>query len=556
MGYNHSDIGHNWAHQLKKRQGDRHFSFDGTKIKSYTTVIGEIVYTKDNTPVYFLNTGSYSNSTRRHQGHAFSAIPGDAPQFSASCGNFMYDWDGVTNWKGELTEREARKFVVTNLQHVVDSLLQFKTSKALKIEKEFSLHCFDEALRFLEYFPITSISKILRMNNDGLKGWFCVPNPTVFRKVVKAIMAGDRELKSLVDIANGEGTYDAYYQRTIGIRMTDVTRKFNYVCGFETVGFRDRWYEPYPYLYDKSNGSRFPKNHTFISHLLGSCGGKGFTSKQILQHRENGDLVVTLYKARKTNFLKACEEYAQCARNHRVAEAKKRLEIFIGLRGWNNSWMNHYKHPFASFTYNGIEYTFNSWNEEEELTGEEYAAFDAMSPEEQKTFIRDKRSEMLKILRQQDYNYQHRRELAEQARIKYEKEQAEKREYIESLKAQGDDGLRQLWHGGLITSSSLWKQPITLFYGGNVLLRVANNGQRVITSKGIEIPINECKRLWTIINHWHEGNIEFCRSGEMVHATNSQKWNIQRYQNDIMIAGCHAIAYKEMATIAKQLNFC
>lgn len=29
-----------------------------------------------------------------------------------------------------------------------------------------------------------------------------------------------------------------------------------------------------------------------------------------------------------------------------------------------------------------------------------------------------------------------------------------------------------------------------------------------------------------------------------------------RYQNDIMIAGCHAIAYKEMANIAKQLNFC
>lgn len=58
MGYSHSDIGHNWAHQLKDRQGDRHFSFDGRKIMSYTTVIGEIVHANDGTPVYFLNTGS------------------------------------------------------------------------------------------------------------------------------------------------------------------------------------------------------------------------------------------------------------------------------------------------------------------------------------------------------------------------------------------------------------------------------------------------------------------------------------------------------------------
>ncbi len=556
MGYSHSDIGHNWAHQLKSRQGDSYFSFDDRKIKSYTTVIGEIVHTNDGTPVYFLNTGSYSNSTLKHQGHAFSAIPDDAVQFSASCDNFIFGWDGMTYWEDEMTESQAKEFVVKNLQYVVDSLLEFKTSKALKIEKDFSLHYFDEAVRFLQYFPLTSISQILRMKNSELKGRYDIVNPTCFRKVVKTIMTGDRELKSLVDIANGEGAYDAYHQRTTGIRMSETTRKFNHACGFETVGFRGSWYEPYPYVCGMKDGSRFPKNNTYISHELRNDCGKGFTSKQILQHREKGDLVETLLNAKKRNFIKACEKYEAKKRSERTEEAKKRLELLIGLRGFDNTWPNNYKRTISSFDYNGVIYTFNRWNEECELSSEEYTAFGSMSTEEQKEFIRAKRSEMLEVLRQQDYNYEHRYELAEKARIQREKEQTAKREYIERLKAQGDEGMRQLWHEGLISPTSLWDKPMTMFYGGNVLLRVVDNGKNVITSKGITISLNECKRLWRIINRWHNNNTEFCSSDEIVHASKKQQWKIQRYQHDIMIAGCHAIAYREMATIAQQLNFC
>ena len=243
-------------------------------------------------------------------------------------------------------------------------------------------------------------------------------------------------------------------------------------------------------------------------------------------------------------------------RNGRVKEAKERLEIFIGLRGWQSDWSHKYKHTFSSFDYNGVEYSFNHWNYEKELSDDEYKAFSVMSVEEQKAFIRAKRTEMLEVLRQQDYNYEHRVELAEKARLAREKEQAAKREYIEHLKAQGDEGIRQLWHEGLIGNTALWNKPMTVFYGGNVLLRISDNGENVVTSKGIAIPLKECKRLWLIINRWHNDNTEFCRIKEVVHATKQQRWNIQRYQNDIMIAGCHAIAYKEMAAIAKQLNFC
>lgn len=556
MGYNHSDIGHNWAHQLKSRQGNSYYSFNGTKIKSYWTVIGEIVYTKNNTPIYFLNTGSHSSSTSKHQNHAFGAIPEDAVKFSASCGEFMFSWDGITNWNGEITEMIAEKFVVKNLQSIYDSLLAFKDPKALKNEKEFSLKYFDQARSFMGYFPLTSFSKVLRIKNANLKMFYHITNPTSFRKVVKALMVGEKDLKALVDIACGDGTYDAYYKRTTGIRMSEITRKYNYKCGFKAGGITDKWYDPYPYCYGKKNGSRWPKNMTFISHSSGHYCKKGFTSKQIRQHLENGDLVSVLFEARKKNLANAFLYEERRLRSERVEKAKERLEIFIGLRGWQSDWRHRYKHTLSSFNYNGVEYSFNRWNEEKELSDDEYKAFGSMSTEEQNEFVRTKRTEMLEALRQQDYNYKHRAELAEKARLEWEKEQAEKREYIKRLKAQGDEGIRQLWHEGLIGSTLLWDQPRTVFYGGNVLLRVADNGENVVTSKGITIPLKECKRLWFIINRWHNDNTEFCSSNETVHATKYQRWEIQRYQNDIMIAGCHAIAYKEMATIAKQLNFC
>lgn len=554
MGANHSTIGHNWAHQLKSRQGDSYFSFDGRKIMSYITVIGEIVYTNDGMPVYFLNTGSYSVSTSKHQGHAFSAIPDDAVQFSASCGNFIFRWGGMTYWGDEMTESQAKEFVVKNLQYVVDSLLEFKTSKAVKIEKDFSLHYFDEAVRFLQYFPLTSISKILRMKSGELKDRYDIDNPTCFRKVVKAIMAGNRELKSLVDIANGDGTYDAYYNRTKGIRVSETTRLYNYRCGFNTTGFRDDWYDPYQYDYSKKNGSRFPANYTFISRSLKSCDEKGFSSKQILQYRKQGNLVETLFKAKKDNFAKACQKLARDQRRNRIKKAKLRLEKHIGLRGWVNNYNSYGKPLCRSFNYNGTVYTFHPWNEEVQLTDDEYCDFSHMSPEERMSFIHEKRAEMLETLREQDYSHEHRQEIAEQAYQKWLKEQEEKREYIDSLKAKGNEGLRQLWHEGLVTGSSLWNMGSSLFYGGNVLLRVDDKGN-VQTSKGIVIPRKECERLWKVINFWHINNVEFDKSDEVAHATN-HSWNIQRYHNDIMIAGCHAIAYTEMKTIAHQLNFC
>ena len=73
----------------------------------------------------------------------------------------------------------------------------------------------------------------------------------------------------------------------------------------------------------------------------------------------------------------------------------------------------------------------------------------------------------------------------------------------------------------------------------------------VETSKGISVPIEECKKFWTYVKALHAGrmfqhNIIKDRSG--------QGWRIDRYENDTLVAGCHTIPYSEMESIAKGLG--
>ena len=72
------------------------------------------------------------------------------------------------------------------------------------------------------------------------------------------------------------------------------------------------------------------------------------------------------------------------------------------------------------------------------------------------------------------------------------------------------------------------------------------------TSKQIKIGIEEARRMWQVVSLLHRGG-QF-RHG-LVEDRNGNKWSINRYENDILTAGCHRIAYSEMESIAKQLGW-
>lgn len=67
--------------------------------------------------------------------------------------------------------------------------------------------------------------------------------------------------------------------------------------------------------------------------------------------------------------------------------------------------------------------------------------------------------------------------------------------------------------------------------------------------KGI---IDEAKRLWGLIKVFHDGG-QFKR--DLVLDVNGHRWAFNRYENDILTAGCHRIAYSEMEGVARQLGW-
>lgn len=60
------------------------------------------------------------------------------------------------------------------------------------------------------------------------------------------------------------------------------------------------------------------------------------------------------------------------------------------------------------------------------------------------------------------------------------------------------------------------------------------------------------EKLWRAVSAMHRG-AEF-RHG-LVEDITGHQWSLNRYENDLLTAGCHRIAYNEMERIAKQLGW-
>ena len=78
-------------------------------------------------------------------------------------------------------------------------------------------------------------------------------------------------------------------------------------------------------------------------------------------------------------------------------------------------------------------------------------------------------------------------------------------------------------------------------FGGRKFDIVLDNGE-----------IEKCEGQWRAVSAMHRG-AEF-RHG-LVEDITGHQWSLNRYENDLLTAGCHRIAYNEMERIAKQLGW-
>lgn len=135
------------------------------------------------------------------------------------------------------------------------------------------------------------------------------------------------------------------------------------------------------------------------------------------------------------------------------------------------------------------------------------------------------------------------------------KDSQAKREALALEKARKENEVRkkkleeqvEMWKSGEISQLYYYwfenNQP-------NVWLRIKNG--RVETSKGIKIERTEAERLWKLIKFFHNGG-QF--QHDLALDITGHRWAFNRYENDILTAGCHRIAYSEMESIAKQLGW-
>lgn len=84
----------------------------------------------------------------------------------------------------------------------------------------------------------------------------------------------------------------------------------------------------------------------------------------------------------------------------------------------------------------------------------------------------------------------------------------------------------------------------------NAWIRI--KGNIIETSKQIKIGIAEARKLWRAVSAMHRG-AEFQHG--LVEDVTGHQWSLNRYENDLLTAGCHRIAYNEMERIAKQLGW-
>lgn len=84
----------------------------------------------------------------------------------------------------------------------------------------------------------------------------------------------------------------------------------------------------------------------------------------------------------------------------------------------------------------------------------------------------------------------------------------------------------------------------------NAILRVRNG--RIETSKGIAIKVVEAKRLWLLIERFHQNETSFV--SDRVRDIQDHLWTINSYEDDIMTSGCHRLAYEEMRNCISQLE--
>lgn len=551
-------MAHRWTNQDFGRNNgfkSKNTHCDKWNYYSYSTVIAQWVDHKRKVMVVMDLHSDTTPTTNNHRQDIYSGVSDEITVFPYTNYSYSY-YDGgqLTSSPESFDYTDRRRLLEYYLQNMYNAYAEFVSSKKLT------------TLNFTDYWKYAD--KLCEMYKDTTyKKWLRNPSAliaknvlTAMRKMVKLHIAGVTATEEFVNTMFGDGTWDAYMTRTESIRKSARTREYiakvNYHVGYE------RWYSrcnlPYHSMAEiKADGPRKILLRKFAK----------------LWHDANDN--------------KICEKKKQSIVNATKYLGISDIQPYELPSGWS---INDYRITVRSVIVDGeVVYKPIHCMDEWRILGWcnvpvlEFRYKEFKAAKDTKKFkeryikkatilgrLQKGKSLYIKVLakslkvedltEEQTHLYNefvafHEKELGRIDRRKKIRKQeearivAEKAAKLEVYKSRGVDGMRDLWREHLCSIYE-YDRLDNYYYGGNVLLRWSKNHDYIETSKNIKLSIEQCKKYWKIISIWHENPSKF-KSIQM--ATKTGTYKVTSYQDDILTAGCHKIAYQEMKRMMKEI---
>lgn len=591
-----SDVQHRFANKLAGKNGCISASscrYEGRNFYSYSTVFGQWVDISKNVVVIF--DGSTSTSSSKHK--LWSGVfPEGVHIFPLDFGGGYYGWRNCNlvssyNFNDEdFKEYHRMQMIDHYVERIYNQIAAINGGKKKGLENvSFGAWGYIEELCSL--YKDTSIAKYLKWTKNRTLD----DNISRKCKLVKLLKDGERNVETLTDALFGEGTYKTYWDYCARYRKSaDKRAKVESLCKrlgiaspydsswrggrFDSgltaddirkltakerldLHFKALEYKEYR-KHDDEREKKYSKNfRNAYKWIVGfepkkkswGCGYERDVDNNCVNkdngvvYECSGEYIFGFYwcdtsvlfdydSFRKSddkeqwiaNFYAKCKEVAD---NRKAILTLKRIKAHTKEK--TNRWYDN--------VYINDAYLITN------TTAEEYSL-------------------CLGFIRKQDKYFadeEARRRAEEIARLKREEEERKEREYMEQVKQEqideclmrGVEGCRDLWrkHLQAIDTARL-NAPDTddaFFYHGNVLLRLNLNKDTVETSKNIRIPVEVCKKMWRIVSKWHENPASFKEMS--IDTKGSGRYTISSYEDDILTAGCHKIAYTEMERMYNEI---
>lgn len=541
------DIAHRWANQqFGKRDGTLtapSTHCDEVSFYSYSTVIAQ--WLDKERKIMALIDVNLTKSTCKHVCDLRRAIPHDVTVFElhrpASSYYTGYDNVDFCNWRGELDPMTVTNQYVNLLY---GSIAAVDGDCSLNPG---SLHWWHELQRWEKYYPGASIKKYLRQKLSENKP--TRKKQTECRKMLRALI-NNATFEEIVDVVNGEGAWQRYLDRTKGARKTRAKREYA-----EKIARHIGYY---------------------------SLRDTNLSVKELLALTPLQRVNIKLHNVTKPSWNEQAAHKARPVNN---------LLKFLGIKGeyHENGWFDFNHEPkiihdprtgeliydashridwsipviyFRTLNIDKVKENpkkFREWFLAKARAlgrlhlGSKYLhRKDDATPEQQEmiaAYLNYKKKHDARFKTRQDRYEAERRRQAEEAAER----ERQRRLVVESYQHRGIDGYRDLWRERFdqYPDTASFSQS-EFYYGGNVLLRYNEKTQMVETSKSIKLNLDQAKKLWRTIEIWHQNPKRFQR---IAIKTQNSSYTAHSYNNDILVAGCHSIAYSEMRRMAHQLNF-